>query len=518
MARDRRGRPYPRRMLLWLQIIKVQQRDLPGIPERYKLRVPVLAVYVLLILVALLVPWGRGKIVCLTQSWCRDGLTQASVAGQTELVGVTDAYPFRPQYQHAMDELMKENAYATKDGPGTYVTVAVAGPLTDDDPRDLHRIEGAISGQHAANHNGLVGDRPRIRLVLANMDSGEGHWKLVADRLVKMAQNDDHLIAVAGMGLSQAETVNAMNELRTVNVPTVSDMITADTINNKTYPPFFRTGPDTGQQLDVMARYLSQHPAQRQAMIVAFSKQTDMYTSALKTDFQKYIGGPWHAGGDVIAPFGADPGNEFPQIVNILCGARGINTVDYAGRAADLPLFLADLGNRPGCAAGTVTVITTSDTSRLLVPTAANRLAWQALGNQARPINLIYTPLADPAFLADRPASHQQMAALSALFDQLGFAHADLATGWAITGYDAMLTIAQAARKASGDSGTIPLPQSVSSQLSLTSAPITAVPGASGPIRLDPVTGDRYDLSIPVLSFVPGGNPKILGVYSPDYP
>jgi hypothetical protein len=84
--------------------------------------------------------------------------------------------------------------------------------------------------------------------------------------------------------------------------------------------------------------------------------------------------------------------------------------------------------------------------------------------------------------------------------------------------HDAMLTIAQAVRSASGNAGEIPPPQSVADQLGLMSTAGTAVPGASGPIRLDPATGDRYDLRIPVLRFVPGEQSKVLGVYTPEHP
>lgn len=482
-----------------------------------KLRIAI-CVGLIIVVVTVSLPPIRGPIVCWTQWWCRHGLTKVSVAGHTEYAGVTGTDRFRPDFWHVMDMLKQENAYATKGGPGTYITVALAGPLSDSEPRALQRIEGAISGQYAANHSGLVGDRPRIRLVLANMDSSEGHWKLVADRLVDKVRGDEHLEAVAGMGLSQAETVDAMNELRAQHVATVGDMMTADTINQRTYPPFVRVGPDTGQQLDVLGQHLRPRLAQHKAMLVVYSKRTDMYTSALNADFQRYLGGPWRAGGAVIAPFGENPGNEFPQIVKILCGARGIDTVYYAGRAADLPLFLTDLGTRPGCAPGTITVVSTSDTTRLLVNTAPNRQASQALRNTDRPIDLIFTPLADSAFLTNNPESHQQITALRGLFDTLGFARADLDAGWSIMAHDAILTIAQAVRSAAGDAGRIPPPQSVAEQLGLMSTPSTAVPGASGPIRLDQATGNRYDLRIPVLRFVPGGQPKVLGAYTPKNP
>lgn len=518
MARDRRGRTYPRWMH-WLKMARTLEPPPPGLPPREKLRRRVVAAYAVLVavIVALFFPPVHGPIVCQTQSWCRAGLTEVTVAGHTELVGVTGTYPFRPEFQHAMDELKKENEFATKSGPGTYVTVAVAGPLTDNDPRDLHRIEGAIAGLDDANHSGLVGDNPRIRLVLANMDSIESRWKLVADQLKNMVHSDDHLVAVAGMGLSQAETTNAMKELDAVGVPTLGDMITADTISQKTYPPFARTGPDTGQQLDVLGKYLGPLLAGHKAMLVTFSKSTDMYTSALSIDFQKYLDGPLQAGDKTPVPFGKDPVNEFPLVVSNICGTSHIDTVYYAGRAADLPTFLTDLANRSGCAPGPIRVVTTSDTTRLLVPTAVNKQAWQALRNSNQPIELDYTPLADPAFLDSQPESHQQMAALRRLFRKLVFPGGDLNTGWAIMEHDTMLTIAKAVRDAS-NAGTVPPPRSVSDQLRLIRTPNTAVPGASGGIRLDPATGDRIGLRIPVLRFVPGGDQKILGVYKPDYP
>lgn len=468
---------------------------------------------------------GPGGIGCRVAAWfdgrqCDLQVSRVEVDGHSELVGLTDSVAFQPgrAWASAMSALRKENAYATAGGPGTYVTIAVGGPLSGDEPRHLHRIEGAIAAQHEANHSGIVGDRPRIRLVLANMDSTEGHWKPVADQLVSMVNGDGHLRAVAGMGLSQAETTDAMNEVRARHVPTVSDMITGSTINAHTYPPFARVAPDTAQQLDVLGGYLNPRLAHHKAMLVVYSKQTDMYTGALKTDFQRYLGAPWRAGGSVIAPFGDDPKGEFPQIVRILCGARGIDTVYYAGRAADLPPFLDDLGTRPGCAAGKITVVSTSDTTRLLVRTPENQLAWQALRSTERPTDLLFTPLEDPAYLASRSRTRQGIIRLSGLFRNLGFDSGDLDTGWGVADYDAVLTAAQAIRTAAGDQGRIPPPQTVADQLRLMGSPSTAVPGGSGPIRLDQDTGDRYDLRIPVLRFVPGGRPKVLGSGVPGFP
>ena len=478
------------------------------------------------VVLALIATFGPGAlgVDCLGAAFgggpCDLHVSRVQVGGHFEQVGVTDSVAFRPDLAPVMTTLREENAYATAGGPGTYVTVAVGGPLSGDEPRHLHRIEGAVAAQHEANHAGIVGSKPRIRLVLANMDSAENHWKPVADQLVSMVDGDGHLRAVAGMGLSQAETVDAMNELRARHVPTISDMITASTINAHTYPPFARVAPDTAQQLDVLGGYLNPRLARHKAMLVAYSKGTDMYTAALKTDFQRFLGAPWRAGGSVIAPFGDDPGNEFPQIVKILCGARGIDTVLYAGRAADLPLFLGDLGSRPGCAAGKITVVSTSDTTRLLVSTPQNRKAWQALRSEGRPTDLVFTPLDDPAYLATRPDSRPGITRLRGLFAGLGFDPKDLDTGWGVADHDAVLTAAQAIRTAAGDAGRIPPPQTVADQLRLMGSSSTAVPGGSGPVRLDQDTGDRYDLRIPVLRFVPGARPtvKVLGAGTPRFP
>lgn len=491
------------------------------------------AAAVLVVLLGWIIPSpGPGTIGCRLAArydgrQCDLQVSRVQVGGHTELVGLTGgSVAFRPGagWASAMKALRTENAYATAGGPGSYVTVAVGGPLSDDEPRHLHRVEGAIAAQHEANHDGIVGDRPRIRLVLANMDSAEDHWKPVAGQLVSMVNGPGHLRAVAGMGLSQAETVDAMNEVRKQYVPTVSDMITASTISAHTYPPFARVAPDTAQQLDVLGGYLNPRLAHHKAMLVAYSKRTDMYTAALNADFQRYLGGPWRAGGSIVAPFGDDPRQEFPQIVRILCGARGIDTVLYAGRAADLPPFLSDLGTRPGCAAGKITVISTSDTTRLLVSTPQNRQAWEALRNKDRPTDLIFTPLDDPAYLATRSEDRPSITRLTGLFQSLGFDPKDLDTGWGIADYDATLTAAQAIRTAAGDAEKIPPPQTVADQLRLMSSPSTAVPGGSGAVRLDQNTGDRYDLHIPVLRFVPGkpgglpGQPKVLSTGTPPFP
>lgn len=480
------------------------------------------AVAVLILLLGLY-GQGLGGAGCAVQRWrtgrpCDLWVSSVPAGGRTETIGVTDSVAFRPEYADAMRTLRKQNDAALK---GPYVTVAVAGPMSDGDPRDLHRLEGAIAGQHDANLHG----KPYIRLVIANMGARERYWAPIARSLRDDVDGEGHLRAVAGMGLSQVETTKAMDEVWQTGVPIISDMTTADTIHATATRPFVRIGPHTGQQLYALGRYLRPRLAGHKAMLVESSDPKDLYTQALTHDFKRYLNGPLDAGGADPLTFGADRDHEFDQIVRLLCGRRGIDTIYYAGRAADLPAFLWYVGRRPGCAQGTITVITTSDTSRLLAATPENQAVRTALSNSDRPTDLLFTSLADRGYLEHSPATgtpgprlgaHTPMGMLHTTFTQLGFPLDDLDTGWAIMEHDAIVTAAEAVRNAG--SGGIPRPSAVASMLRYMPDPGNAVQGASGAVTLDPVTGNRRKPVVPVLRFVPkkGAAPQLLATYSPE--
>jgi ABC-type branched-subunit amino acid transport system substrate-binding protein len=453
---------------------------------------------------------------------CASGIPRVNVrAGEQvhrESIGVTGTYAFEPRFKQLMTALQKENAFATQGGKGTYVTVAFIGPLTNPDERVVHQLEGAVTGQHAANQEPLVGDRPRIKLVLANMDSTEGHWRHIADDLIKMVHGPDHLVAVTGMGLSQSETVWAAQRLRGADLPMVSDIVTADTIDKSTAIGLARVNPRVGDEVAALAQYVKDKTKLRRAILVNSAEEGDLYAESLTTSFKKDMATYWRAGGQIGNPFGENPGNEFNVIVGNLCSVRSPDMIMYAGRGRDLPKFIGYLSNR-NCHPGRITIVTGSDTVRLSLNDPENRQALAALSARHNPISLIYVPLAEPSVLRDVTKNPQPQADRYAKFERsfrnLGFEPEHVRTGWAIMSHDAVLAAAKAIRLAAPVQG-LPTPVRVRDSLYLLSSPTNSVPGASGQFRIDPDTGNRVVGRLPVLLLRSSGDPELLGLYTPS--
>lgn len=487
----------------------------PWSPPRSRRKQIAAALVVLLAGASMGVGWG---LMAWSDSRCAPGIRKVTVhvgGGRTrvECVGVTDSFPFEPRLRHIVDALARENAYATEGGPGGYVTIAFAGPLTNPDPRVVHQLEGAVAGQHRSNREALVGNRPRIRLVLANMDSTEGHWREVADELAAMVDGPDRLVAVAGLGLSQVETKSAAERLRQAELPMVVDIVTSEEIDKTVVHGLARVNPTTEEEMAVLGRYVREKGRLRSAMMVSYSQGNDLYAKSLVAMLGRHFRDLWERGGRINNPFGEDPDNEFRVIVGNLCSENAPDTILYAGRGKDLPRFLAYLGNRH-CHPKRITVLTGSDAVRLLTDHQENAEGVAALRSSHNPVSLVYVPLAEPSVLRDgarNPAAPQYLK-FERSFRDLGFAPADLSTGWAIMAHDAVLTAAHAIRRAAPGGGP-PSPAAVRNQLYLISSAANSVPGASGQIRIDSTTGNRTSQLLPVLRLRPGEEPDLLGLY-----
>ncbi|MEV5329670.1 hypothetical protein WBK31_12480 [Nonomuraea sp. N2-4H] len=452
-------------------------------------------------------------------SRCAPGVARVTVAaaGREECVGISDSYAFEPRFQHVVNALITENEFATAGGEGTYVTVAFAAGLTNPDGRVVAELEGAVAGLRRANRENLVGSRPLIKMVLANMDSEQTHWQEVTDDLLEMVDGPDRLRAVVGLGLSSDEAVNGMRRLSEAELPMIADVMTADDITKKQANGFARVNPTVGEELAAVAQYVrtteERTAEQRSAMMVTYSEENDRYAAALSNAFKTRFGEHWKRSGRVSNPFSRDPGINFDLIVGSLCDDDSPDLILYGGRGKDLPAFIQYLSQRK-CHDDEVTIVTGSDAARLLTDSPENKPAVDALYSQEKPISLIYSPLAEPAVLrggAGQPAE-PQLVKLEQTFRDVGFDPRHLRTGWAIMAHDAVLVAARAIRLAAL-SNPIPPPRKVRDHIYLMSPKVNGVQGASGLIEIDPETGNRRIERLPVLRLLPRGEPEILGLY-----
>ncbi|MFF4542471.1 hypothetical protein [Streptomyces aureus] len=425
-----------------------------------------------------------------------------------ECTGVTDgsdgADVFGAGLAPVLKALKAENDDAGHEGAVTLALLTPLGSVDSDKDLTLHQYireaEGAYTALEQANQQG---NRPKIRLLLANMGSGEQQWRQVVDRL----KTTDGLVGVIGLGLSQQESVQAARHLSTAGIPMVADLITADGFD--TTGTIDHEGPIKGLvritqpnalQLAALATHIppGTHTAALVRSSVTPNGTTDLGTKTLDHDFRTVDGVRKYLSK-------SSPDFEFnplggakaimPTITQNLCNTgQRIDLVYYAARAKYLPDFLDALRHR-SCHEQKITVLAGSDA-------AAVDPGLPAFHDKGAPVTLLYANYPTPAWLSssnnrDRDLYLGFVNAFTAAHHGQQFPASDL-TGsyWALLGHDAVLTAATAIHNAAANTnGTPPSRYDVSNQLyALTN---DAVPGASGRFGIDQ-TGNRTNQNITV--------------------
>ncbi|MFE1290227.1 hypothetical protein [Streptomyces sp. NPDC058751] len=423
-----------------------------------------------------------------------------------ECTGVTDGGDgpgvFGSALAPALSAIGEENADATRGG--RYVTVAFLAPLTSvgkSKDLTLDQFVGEVEGAYTAVERANEGDSPlKIRLVLANMGSGELHWKDTVEAL----KDDKSLVAVTGMGLSQQESVDAARALSRQDLPMVADLITADgfdttgSIDSQGRTPepingLVRVTLTNAAQLEALGEELADDTRTAALVRTAVTPNgsTDFYTNSLYQDFRTVKGLKKHL--DPDADFSFDPRGGADSILdsigqNICNAGHPIDTVYFAAREKYLPDFLQALSRR-GCHRQHITVVAGSDTAALDPKTLSG------LNQQGEaPITVLYASLPGAAALRARGNSdHELYTEFTEAFaaDHHGQRFpADHATRghWPVLGHDAVLTAATAIRKAT--TPATPLPNRYAVRDHLYALANHAVPAATGRFGIDP-TGNR---------------------------
>ncbi|MET9915400.1 hypothetical protein ABZZ74_54005, partial [Streptomyces sp. NPDC006476] len=396
-----------------------------------------------------------------------------------------------------------ENARAVQGG--RYVTIAFLAPLTSAGKAadlTLDQFVGEAEGAYTAVERANTGDSPlKIRLVLANMGSGEQHWQHAVEGLKKVR----NLVAVAGMGLSQQESVDAARALSRQNLPMVADLITADgfdttgTIDSHGHTPqpingLTRVTLTNAVQLKALGAELKDDT--RTAAIVRTSVTpngtTDYYTDSLYHDFLTTDGLKQHL--DPASDFSFDPRGGPSSILgsigqNICTAGHPIDTVYFAAREKYLPDFLTALSQR-SCHSQHITVVAGSDTAAL-DPNTLTGLQQQG----EAPITVLYASLPTASTLrshtnSDHGLYEQYLKAFTRDHHGQQFPTHHASRGyWPVLAHDAVLTATTAIRKATTPDTPRPNKYAVANNLyALTDG---AVPAATGRYGINPRTGNR---------------------------
>lgn len=448
---------------------------------------------------------------------CSSGVVKKPVQGEQggeECVGVTDgSHVFEPNLanvppQHQLggvsNKIKKENDRVKKENEekGTpYVTVAYMTTLTltEEDSNPPESIRNELEGAYKAQRRHNAGDlktTPRIRLLIANTGSDSAHWKHTVDELTKLRDSSDRLVAVAGLGPSHPNNIDAIKALSKRKLATVASIMTDSDLGQ--IENFARVPPTNDDQASAAARYLHDKDYDS-AALVEDTAERNPYASSLGPAFSRaFKAGGGDLDDDLELSFDSSSANRMESEMRLmpsqLCQEKH-QAIYFAGRGKHLKLFLDALANRENCTDRDFTVISGDDSSNL---TAEELREASDTG-----IDVLYTGIAHPdMWEADQSA-------VSKRADQL-FKKTD-DDGQAIVAHDSVVTVSQALAMLNDTDGE-ENGESVGGMFYKMRQ--HKVPGASGWISFDE-RGNPRDKAIPILQLKRSGRAHLEDVSSP---
>jgi hypothetical protein len=427
--------------------------------------------------------------------------TTCSISGPTlvlhaagECVGVTDgSYLFDPALAKIENKIKTENRRVGSTGD-SYVSMAYVMPVPapgyagSAEAAD-EQLEGAYAAQYYANRHNVQGTAPLIQLLIASSGTQAAGYA-ATDKIIKSDVAADHLVAVAGIGVSLNSTLAEVRDLTEDGIPVIGSTISSDIFDN--VADLVRVAPSNTQQINAALAYIK--PRTRTAMLIADTNQTDMYDATLTASFTRLFPDKTHlidaterydtagasSGSGPIAEMVA---NEIAQMPEGIC-AEHPDVVLFAGRGRELAELIGALSSRP-CPHLPVTILTGGDAANMpvtpLVISALRSGVTLDYPGEANPQEW-EQPEAGSAYQGI-PATvirqgRQGFSQFSKAFSRL-FAMAPDDDGNAMMGYDALLTGITSIRLAGEGATSAAVAQDFNAIQGT-----RAVSGASGPIAL----------------------------------
>lgn len=316
---------------------------IPPHPLRKWIKVAAVAVAVVVI---------AGGIVYLVRrdtTRCADGV--ARHGPHNECVGVSDgSYVFAEELRQAEEKIRAENDWVLRQHR-EYVNIAYLEPMTlvDNDVTTYtavrHGLEGAYLAQRRANRtNEWNGEKPLVRLLLANPGSQARQWQPVIDQLAGATDPTGKVAAVAGLGQSIGGTLDATKRLSEHKMIMVGQVITANDFSD--VDRLARVVPTNTNEISALVEHLKIDT--KRAMLIQDTNRDDQFATNFGELFRKFYP---QDGRLLIEPVeeyesSDENTNNFQRIAPEICVANP-DAILFAGRFRDLTRFLDVLAHRP---------------------------------------------------------------------------------------------------------------------------------------------------------------------------
>lgn len=222
-----------------------------------------------------------------------------------------------------------------------YVTFVVATMLTGINfgvGRD--DLQGAYVAQKEYNDGSKLGSL-RVRLLIANTGNNAQSARLVAQQIVKAAQNDKTIVGVMGWPFS-SYSLSAVSVLAAAHIPMVSQTASSDALTGiSAY--FFRVAPSNKTQATVGAGYAAHVLGAKN--VALFVDPANSYSQSLASDFSQAFGA---LGGHIAVTeqYTVDKPDTLPTLLDAaLKTTPAPDLIYFAGYATDVSTILTNLPN-----------------------------------------------------------------------------------------------------------------------------------------------------------------------------
>jgi ABC-type branched-subunit amino acid transport system substrate-binding protein len=421
-----------------------------------------------------------------------------------ECVGISDgSYPFAPgngAVAAALTKIKAEDEWVRANHPGHYVSVAFLLPISatgggvQPASTQAEQLEGAYTAQYRANQ--VLNSTPYIQLLVASSGTQAAEWRYT-NQLIASDVHSQHLVAVAGIGVSLTATIAEVKQLAEDDrIPVFASSVTSNAFDN--IPNMVRMVPDNAEDVSAVLQYI--WPDARTAMLMEDQNPTDSYDTTMVSWFTNGFRGDGHVINAILTyntrgevnpkdAVAAENSNRINTLTSSIC-QNTANYVLFAGRGRDLGTLLDDLNNR-NCLTKPITIVTGDDVTDMPI-TAGVRSAL------ASRVTLLYAGEANPQEWERGSGSlykqgRQGFSWFSTTFGQLFHGVPD-GDGDAMTGYDAMWSAISAADQAGSS------PSAADVDLAVNQLHVL---GASGPISLTGTFQGSVDGSNPVDKVIP---------------
>jgi ABC-type branched-subunit amino acid transport system substrate-binding protein len=444
-----------------------------------------------------------------------------------QCVGVTDGdVSLRADLKDVLDKIRDENKSVDADPNAVSVAylIPLPKPSSTDELADLihHELEGAYVAQIEANETKKLGEKPKIRLLIANSGEDSSERDQVVKDLLHKVNGPERLVTVVATGRSKTETINAIDLIRLGGVPVVTSRLAGDSLTNLTPDALVqvkaglaRLAPTGGDQAAAAAVYLKS--TAHRVVIVRDTNPDDVYLRSLDEGFQRAFKDGSHMVLEPHETYNSQLGgvaNTMKEMLRNICDQKP-DAVFFAGRSDGLAAFVQALPGRT-CQDLPINIVAGGDSVHFATDVVRGHPELRA-GLRAN-ASVKYTTQAHPKSWETSPEFFP--AASTSLFTETCdqcfshlFPREALEDGGAITGYDAIVTIVAAMRPGQEDAIN-DKPDLISQQLKRMHGG-GAVPGASGWISIDEDGGTPINKAVVILEVKPNGTQEFITLSSP---